>query len=92
MNDRPAYRATLDRRTAPPPALPGPDELDRTARQVRLDYEGATVHRLAASWPAPSSWVVYETVCGEMFSRAEGAILTTREAGCHGCQEGGRRA
>lgn len=86
MGSRPPYRSTLDQRPAAPPALRGPDELDRTARQVRLDYEGAAVHRLKKRLAVTASGVAYATWCGESLSSIEGAILTTREVDCWECQ------
>lgn len=77
-----AGRMSLNRRPAPPPALPGPDELDRTARQVRIPT-GVT-HTLHA---ADSTQVGrrYWTACGHLLLAANGAMLTTRDVDCGGC-------
>jgi hypothetical protein len=84
------YRTAQDRRLAPPPALPGPDALEQTARQVRIDGLGAVVHRLRAA-VAVSSGRWYETACGESLTAFEGAILTTQDASCHYCLTGEKR-
>lgn len=68
------------------------DELDRTARQVRLDHadKRLSVHVLAAGWSDPWCGTVYRTVCCRVLARSDGAILTTRAATCETCLRGGR--
>ena len=65
------------------------DELDRTARQVRIDRAGSTVHDVHDSFLDPSG-MAYLTRCDYVMTKAEGAILTTREATCGPCLRGGR--
>lgn len=77
-------------RAAPPP-LPGPDQLDLTARQVRRDYPESAVHAVVASWVDPWVGVVYRTLCGSVLSKTQDqAILTTSDASCGVCMRGGR--
>lgn len=59
-----------------------PDQLDLTARQVRL--EGALVHRLAAA-NTYAVGRVYSTGCGRTLFGADGAVLTTAEVECSRC-------
>lgn len=83
-SDYPYGRNKLDKRPDPPPPLTEPDELDRTARRVRLDREGTAVHRLHQAMSEEAGpW--YITDCNDVLSKAEGAILTTREATCEAC-------
>lgn len=65
-----AYRSSAAQRLAPAPALPGCDELDRTARQVRLDHRAGEppVHVLADSRVDPWDGIVYRTVCRKMLT------------------------
>jgi len=84
-SDYPYGRNKLDKRPDPPPPLTEPDELDRTARQVRLDHEDVTVHALREVFHGETGpW--YITECEDVMSKAEGAILTTREATCEACR------
>jgi hypothetical protein len=69
---------------SPGRSAPPSDELDRTARQVRLDYDGATIHKLTST--RHKGGTVYTAACGEALSRAEGAILTTLDVDCWTCQ------
>jgi hypothetical protein len=66
------------------------DLLDEAARQVRLDnHDNSTVHDVAAAGRPP--WArTYRTRCDHVMTKAEGAILTTREATCGPCLRGGR--
>jgi hypothetical protein len=67
------------------------DLLDEAARQVRLDnHDNSTVHDVAATWVDPQVGRTYRTYCCRVMTRAEGAILTTREATCGPCLRGGR--
>jgi hypothetical protein len=71
--------------------IPVPDQLDDTARQVRLDNrDDGPVHKLAAAWSDPWLGMSYRTHCCRVLAGAEGAILTTREATCGPCRRGGR--
>lgn len=70
------WRTQRDRRPAPPLVLPGPDQLDLTARQVRL--EGAPVHRLAAA-NTYAVGRVYSTDCGRTLFGADGAFALQRD-------------
>lgn len=67
-----------------------PDLLDLTARQVRRDVESPLVHKLVRAEQHPDGRV-YWARCGDVLSAASGAILTTREPDCGGCQSGGVR-
>jgi len=61
------------------------DELDRTARQVRLDNrDDSTVHDVHTSFADPSG-IAYLTRCDQVLTAADGAILTTRGATCTTC-------
>lgn len=61
------------------------DELDHSARQVRLgDRDDSTVHHVHASFQDPSG-AAYLTCCDEVLVEADGAILTTRGATCTAC-------
>lgn len=71
------------RQLAAPPALPGPDQLDRTARQVRTD--GGLVHRLAVADTVRPVGRIYSTDCGRTLFGADGAVLTTAEVECSRC-------
>lgn len=87
---RPAYRTLDDRQPAPVSPAEGTDQLDLTARQVRLgDRDDRTVHALAASWSDPWVGATYRTVCCHILTKSEGAVLTTREADCGRCLRGG---
>ena len=67
------------------------DLLDLTARQVRLDGRNdSPVHRLRTSWVDRRYGATYKTECEHIMTRAEGAILTTRDADCGRCLGGGR--
>jgi hypothetical protein len=82
--------ATAPGREVPPPAGYGPDHLDHTARQVRIDGRDDTpVHRLLGQPYTVHGGRQYRVVCNQTLSAFGGAILTTREATCEGC--GGRR-
>lgn len=59
-----------------------PDELDRTARQVRL---GAAVHALDWDTTDPWSGRTYYTGCGEALLKERGAVLTTETVKCGAC-------
>lgn len=89
------YRPAADQKPAPPPPLPGTDELDRTARQVRVDgspeYDHpSTVHRLRGQpYTVAELGRHYRIMCGGTLTAFEGAILTTREATCGRCLAGG---
>jgi hypothetical protein len=83
-SDYPYGRNKLDKRPDPPPPRSEPDELDRTARQVRLDHEGTAVHRVTNVWRCGR--IIYRTACDDVMSKQEGAILTTREATCEACR------
>ena len=63
------------------------DELDRTARQVRLDRQDSTVHDVHASFLDPSG-MAYLTCCDRVLVAADGAILTTRGSTCGRCLRG----
>lgn len=80
---QPHYRARYDRQFAPPPALPGSDELERTARQVYIP--GRSVHRLALATTYPAVGRVYSTDCGRTLFAAEDAVLTTAPVDCSRC-------
>lgn len=67
-----------------------PDQLTETAQQVRLDYKDSTVHQLARRWADQRIGASYRTRCNHVFTKAEGAILTTREANCGPCLRGRR--
>lgn len=86
-----ASRVGASMRLDPPPALPGPDELDRTARQVYVDrYDELPIHALRGE-PYGTAWGrQYRTVCDTTLAAADGAMLTTREATCGSCLAGGR--
>jgi hypothetical protein len=82
------YRPLVDQRLDPPPALPEPDALDRTAQQVRIDRAGhATVHRLTRAWTTLGGRT-YRTRCTTTLTAAQGAILTTHKATCEDCARG----
>lgn len=50
------------------------DELDRTARQVRLDgRDDSPVHEVAATWSDPWVGMSYRTRCCHVMTKAEGA-------------------
>jgi hypothetical protein len=66
------------------------DQLTETARHVRLDYKDSTVHELARRWTDRRIGAMYRTRCDHVFTKAEGAILTTRPANCGPCLRGGR--
>lgn len=85
------FRSFADRQYDPPPTLPGPDQLELTARQVRLDGRDDTpVHAVAATWSDPWIGVTYRTVCCRVMAKeGDGAILTTRPVNCGPCMRGG---
>jgi hypothetical protein len=69
------------------------DQLTETARQVRLDDSRGhepPVHELVRRWHDPRVGLTYRTRCQHVLTKAEGAILTTREATCGPCKRGGR--
>jgi hypothetical protein len=66
------------------------DELDRTARQVRVDRKDSTVHEVVRAWTDRQVGRTYRTRCEHVMTRAEGAILTTRGSDCVPCWRGGR--
>lgn len=90
MGDRPAYRAIPDQRPVRPPVTGPRDELDRTARQVRLP--GRFVHRLAEATAMHGLGRVYGADCGQVLLGSEGALLTTDDVDCPRCNgaPGGR--
>lgn len=59
------------------------DQLDRTARQVRID--GLVVHKLTGSAFHRPLGKQYRTACGKTLTAFAGAILTTRRVGCSEC-------
>lgn len=62
------------------------DELERSARQVRLDNRGdSTVHDIHISFADPSG-IAYLTCCDQVLMAVDGAILTTRESTCAPCR------
>ncbi len=88
------WRTAKDRRPVPPPASGLPDQLDTTARQVRLDDQRGhepVVHRLRKRGIDPRCGVQYLTVCDVVLAKSDGALLTTRETDCGRCRGGGRR-
>ena len=66
------------------------DALTAAAQQVRIDREDSTVHELARRWTDRRIGASYRTRCDHVMTKAEGAILTTREATCGPCMRGGR--
>jgi hypothetical protein len=67
------------------------DLLVEAARQVRLDNrDNSTVHELVRRWTDRRIGASYRTRCDHVMTKAEGAILTTREATCGPCLRGGR--
>lgn len=60
------------------------DLIDREARQVR---DGGSVHKLHTARTGPDGRE-YWTRCGRTLHAAQGAVLTTTEAGCQGCARG----
>lgn len=89
-----SWRTQLDRRPAPPPPSGLPDQLDTSARQVRLDDvtgHDQVVHRLRQRGFHPRNGVQYLTVCDQVLAKVDGAMLTTRETDCGRCRGGGRR-
>ncbi len=73
----------------PPPPTTDTDQLDRTARQVRLP--DCVPHQLVAETFNSADGKVYLGRCGERLTAAQGAFLTTREAECRACKSGSRR-
>lgn len=91
MGSQMPYRTSGDRRPIRPPASGDPDQLDRTAQQVRIDHENTAVHRVRHTWLDPWSGAIYQTACDETLSKIGGAILTTREVDCGSCLNGRKR-
>ncbi len=89
MTARPSVRL----RPAPAPASGLPDQLDTTARQVRVDGRDDTpVHRLVGEpYTVNGGGRHYRILCGGTLTSFGGAILTTRETDCGRCRGGGRR-
>jgi Arc/MetJ family transcription regulator len=65
------------------------DQLTAAARQVRLDRKDSVVHELVRRWVDWQVGASYKTRCDHVLTKAEGAILTTREATCGPCLRGG---
>lgn len=65
-----------------------PDELDRTARQVR---DRNTVHLLDRAETSPDGRRAYLTRCHRILAAAQGAVLTTDAPSCRACVPGGVR-
>lgn len=81
-----------DRRPDPAPPSGLPDQLDLTARQVRVDGRNDNpVHRLLGEPYTVNGARHYRIVCGGTLTAFGGAVLTTRETTCERCQGGGRR-
>lgn len=86
------WRTQLDRRPDPAPETGMPDELDTTARQVRIDgRDDNPVRRLSGEPYTANGSRHYRIVCGGTLTSFGGAILTTRETTCGRCRGGGRR-
>lgn len=64
------------------------DQIDRTARQVRLRQ---AVHLLAGEPLSAPDGRRYRTRCGPTLTAAQGAVLTTVHANCWACVPGGVR-
>jgi hypothetical protein len=83
---RPHYARHL----VPPAPTGDSDELDRTARQVRVDRKHSTVHEVVRAWTDRQVGRTYKTRCAHVMTGQEGAVLTTRKANCGPCLRGGR--
>lgn len=77
------YRTRWNRTRAPAPATELPDQLDRTARQVRT--ETGLVHRLALATTYDRIGRMYTTDCGRTLFAADDALLTTADVTCSRC-------
>ena len=86
MTARPSVRF----RPAPPPASGLPDQLDLTARHVRVP--DGPIHRLVGHPYTAPTGRQYRIPCNHRpLTAAQGAMLTTRDVTCVGCGGGGRR-
>lgn len=77
------FRSFADRQFDPPPTTGQPDELDRTARQVRTLT--GLVHRLALATTYDRIGRMYTTDCGRTLYAADDAMLTAADVTCTRC-------
>lgn len=81
-------RTNRNRRSAPPPALPQGDQLDRTADRV-VNAGGRVVHEvIAARFVEVRGEVLgyeYSTRCADILRARTGAMRTTRGVNCAEC-------
>lgn len=64
---------------------------DRTPTAARLDFPNTYVHHIAGHDFDPEYGHVYTTRCGDELRATAGAMRTTRDVDCQGCDRGGHR-